>query len=308
MSVELEPFMVSNEIVSDARGLCARVREDGYLFFRGLISKEAILAVRREILRLCREAGWLDEGTELMEGIAAPGVKWVEPQPEFMAVYNRVMHGEQFHALAHDPGLLAMLRALFGEEPLAHPRNIARIIFPQNALHTTPSHQDYLHIQGTEETYTAWIPLGDCPIALGSLVVLAGSNHAGVLPVHRAYGAGGVGIDTETLPQRWVGSDFACGDVVIFHSLTVHKALPNLSPDHVRLSVDYRYQPLSHPVEESSLLPHYAQTTWEDIYADWKSDRYKYYWKSLPLRLASADPRVHAIRSAALQNTDKRSM
>lgn len=292
-------FTVSNDALNDAEELRTRMAREGYLFFRGLIAAEAVLAARHEILALCADAGWLAEGTEIREGIAAPGVAWIEPQPDFMAVYNLVMQNEAFHTLAHDTGLLRMLETLFGETPLAHPRNIARIIFPHNAMHTTPSHQDYIHIQGTEETYTAWIPLGDCPTDLGSLVVLGGSHHTGVLPVRAAYGAGGVGIDTDDLPYEWVGGDFALGDVVVFHSLTVHKALPNLSPDHLRLSVDFRYQPLSHPVDEWSLLPHYAQVTWDEIYANWKSERLKYYWRDLPLRHAEKDPRVHAVRMAA---------
>jgi ectoine hydroxylase-related dioxygenase (phytanoyl-CoA dioxygenase family) len=296
----MSPFTLSNDVRNDGNELRARMRRDGYLFFRGLITPEATLEVRREILRLCAGAGWLAAGTEIMDGIAAPGVAHVEPQPEYMAVYNQVMKNEAFHTLAHAPGLLAMLRTLFGEEPLTHPRNIARIIFPQNLLFTTPAHQDFIHIQGTEETYTAWIPLGDCPLALGSLIVLAGSHGAQeIYPVHEAYGAGGLGIATEAMPYAWVGGDFANGDLVVFHSLTVHKALPNLSPDRLRLSVDFRYQPLSHPVAQSSLLPHFAQLTWEEIYTGWNSARYQYYWRDLPLVPASQDPRVHALRRAA---------
>src|SRR5262245_16542802 len=169
---ELRPFTVSNDALDDDDELRVRMAREGYLFFRGLIDPEATLEVRREILTLCAAAGWLADGTDLMEGIAAPGVAYVEPEPGFMVVYNQVMKNEPFHSLAHAPGLLAMLRTLFGEAALAHPRNIARIIFPQNTQFTTPSHQDYIHIQGTEETYTAWIPLGDCPAALGGLIVL----------------------------------------------------------------------------------------------------------------------------------------
>jgi len=216
-----------------------------------------------------------------------------------MAVYNKLQCSEAFHALAQDPNLLSMLQSLFGEPVLAHPRNIARIIFPNNTLHTTPSHQDYIHVQGTEETYTAWIPLGDCPTNLGSLAVLAGSHRTGILPVHQAYGAGGVGIDTESLTNRWVGGDFSIGDVIVFHSLTVHKALPNQSPNQIRLSVDYRYQPLSHPVSEDSLQPHHRQVDWPTVYECWKSDRYQYYWRNLPIRRAESDPRVQAVRNAA---------
>ena len=293
------PFVVSNGILYDGDALKAQMAGSGYLFFRALIPAESILAARREILARCAEAGWLAPEYDIETGIAASGVSWIEPQPEFMAVYNRIQQGEAFHTLAHEPALTAMFERLFGETPLAHPRNIARIIFPHNTLHTTPSHQDYVHVQGTEETYTAWMPLGECPQSLGSLAVLAGSHRAGILPVHRAYGAGGVGIDTEQLPHQWVGGDFGLGDVVVFHSLAVHKALPNLSPNQIRLSVDYRYQPLSHPVSCDSLLPHYAQVSWTEVYTGWRSERCQYYWNNLPIRRAERDPRVHAVRAAA---------
>ena len=52
----------------------------------------------------------------------------------------------------------------------------------------------------------------------------------------------------------WVGGDYEIGDAIFFHSHTVHKALPNQSPDRIRLSVDYRYQGGSQPVTEGSLL------------------------------------------------------
>ncbi len=296
----LTPFLISDASTEDAQTLRERMQREGYLFFRGLISVPEIRQTRAEILKWCAVEGWLQPGAEPMEGIAATGVAHTEPNPDYMAVYDKVLRGEAFNTLAHDAGLLAVLRLLFEEEPLPHARNIARILFPQNTLHTTPAHQDYLHIQGTEETYTAWIPLGDCPRDLGSLIVMPGSHRAGVCSVHRAYGAGGVGIDTEALPYGWAGSDFEVGDVVLFHSLTVHKALPNLSLDRLRLSVDFRYQPLSHPVAASSLKPHYERQSWEEIYADWTSTRFQYYWQDLPIHYSGDDPRVVAARQAAL--------
>ena len=296
----LAPFLISDPADESPQTLRDRMRRDGYLFFRGLISAPQIRQTRAEILEACSAEGWLQQGSEPGEGIAATGIARTEPEPAYMDVYDRVLRGEAFNTLAHDPGLLSVLRMLFQEEPLPHARNIARIIFPQNTLHTTPAHQDYLHIQGTEETYTAWIPLGDCPRALGSLIVMPGSHRAGVCSVHRAYGAGGVGIDTDALPYQWTGSDFVAGDVVLFHSLTVHKALPNLSPDRLRLSVDFRYQPLSHPVAASSLKPHYDRQTWEEIYTDWTDVKHQFYWRDMPIRFAGTDdPRVLAVRKAA---------
>ena len=295
----LGPFLVSDAAKESAQTLRDRMQRDGYLFFRGLISAPQIRRTRAEILAACAAEGWLDTRADTDAGVAAPGIARTEPEPAYMSVYDRVLHGEAFNALSHDPALLSVLKVLFAEQPLPHARNIARIIFPQNTLHTTPAHQDYLHIQGTEETYTAWIPLGACPKELGSLIVMPGSHRAGVYSVHRAYGAGGVGIDPEALPYAWAGSDFEEGDVVLFHSLTVHKALPNLSPDRLRLSVDFRYQPLSHPVAASSLKPHYDRQTWDQIYAGWSDDRLQYYWRDMPIRYAGEDPRVAAVRQAA---------
>ena len=295
----MEELVPCNELLSRPSALKEQARQAGCLFFKGLVDRAALEVVRREILSLCASAGWLAEGTDPMEGIAAPGVAHVEPQPAFMEVYDQVMRLESFHSLAHDAGLLAAVRALFTEDVLVHPRNIARIIFPHNVRFTTPAHQDYVHIQGTENTWTAWIPLGDCPRALGGLAVMLGSHHNGVYPVHSAYGAGGLGINTDVLPFPWATADYQTGDVLLFHSLTVHKALPNLTNDRLRLSTDFRYQPVSEPITEGSLLPHYARLSWEEIYAGWHSTRYQYYWRDLPLNIVEWSPHFH--RSATPQ-------
>ena len=113
-------FLVSNGALDDPDELRRRAKRDGYLFFRALLDRESLLNVRRQILELCSKAGWLAEGTELMDGIATPGFKWVEPHPEFMKVYYEVMKLEDFHALAHSPSLLELYGKLFGEEVLVH--------------------------------------------------------------------------------------------------------------------------------------------------------------------------------------------
>src|SRR5436305_646339 len=56
------PFEVSNTRLGDGSALQARMDQDGYLFFRGLSSTEAIREARREVLGRCAEAGWLKPG------------------------------------------------------------------------------------------------------------------------------------------------------------------------------------------------------------------------------------------------------
>jgi hypothetical protein len=290
--MQAREFLESKDALGSPDELRNRARRDGYLFFRGLLKEDALLTVRRHILDLCRKAGWLEKGSDAMEGRAAPGVAYVEPQPEFMKVYDEVMKLESFHSLAHDPAILDVCGKVFGEEVLVHARNIARIIFPQNAKFTTPAHQDYIYIQGTPETYTAWIPLGDCPKELGGLSVMVGSHRAGIFKVKAAYGAGGSTIADE-LPYIWAEGDFKLGDFILFHSMTVHKGLPNLTASSIRLSVDYRYQGRSQPLVESSMQPHYGKLSWDEIYKGWKSTKFQYYWKDLNLDYVPFDRSPH---------------
>jgi hypothetical protein len=288
------PFLDSTPVAADAAELRARAARAGYLFFRGLLPAATILALRRQILDLCARHGFLEPGSDPADAIASPGARYREGDPEYMALYDDLQRLEAFHALAHQPPLMAVLGRLFGEAVLVHPRNIARVMFPQNHQFTTPAHQDFVHIQGTEETYSAWIPLGDCPRELGNLEVLPGSHRFGVLPVRSAYGAGGLGVETDQLELEWAGGDFACGDVLLFQSLCVHRATNNRTPDRVRLSVDYRYQGVSQPVVESSLLPHFNRLPWDEIYQGWQDPALQYYWRDYDLQIAEFTRQYHA--------------
>lgn len=283
---DVEPFLESTALIADPPALRARAAEDGYLFFRGLLPPDALLEVRRQMLTVLERHGWLAPDAPLMEGVARPELLFQEGDEAFAPVYDDVQRLEAFHALAHAPSLLGMFAALFGEPVLVHPRNIARLIYPRSAAFTTPAHQDYVHIQGTPETWTAWFPLGDCPRHLGGLEVLERSHRNGLLPVHAAAGAGGLGVDPNGVGGAWRGGDFACGDVVVFHSHNVHRGVPNHSRERFRLSCDFRYQAASQPVVEGSLQPHHGRLSWDEIYRDWRDESLRYYWRRFALNLA----------------------
>lgn len=283
----IEPFTVSNEFLDQPEKLRDQAHKDGYLFFKQLIDTDSIQKLRQDFLEICHRHGWAQGGETLMDGIRIGG-PFMEGDDGYWPVLDEFQSLESFHAFAHHPSIINMCDKLFGEKTLVHPRNIGRIMFPENTKFTTPAHQDFIHIRGTEETYTAWIPLGDCPKYLGGLSVLTGSHRAGIYPVKPAFGAGGLGIDTDPLEADdiyWVSGDYEIGDALFFHSHAVHKALPNQTPDKIRLSVDYRYQGSTKPVTEGSLLPHFNRMPWEQIYKEWKSKEYQYYWKSFNLNL-----------------------
>lgn len=287
---KIEPFNISNTLLEQPENLREQARQDGYLYFKKLIDEDSIMNLRRDFLEICHRHGWVEGGSILMDGIriGEPFGPFMEGDDGYWPVLDEFQSLESFHAFAHHPAILDMCDKLFGEKTLVHPRNIGRIMFPENTKYTTPAHQDFIHIRGTEETFTAWIPLGVCPEHLGGLTVLSGSHRNGIYPVKPAFGAGGLGIETEPLEANglyWVGGDFDIGDALFFHSHTVHKALPNQTPDKMRLSVDYRYQGSSQPVTQGSLLPHFNRMPWDEIYKGWTSQTYQYYWHDMDLNI-----------------------
>jgi ectoine hydroxylase-related dioxygenase (phytanoyl-CoA dioxygenase family) len=81
---------------------------------------------------------------------------------------------------------------------------------------------------------TTWVPLMPIPVRLGGLAVLPGS-HLGTPPPPRVL-----------RPERdaadgWATADYAVGDVLLFHCLTSHAALPNRA-GRLRVSQDCRWQ------------------------------------------------------------------
>jgi ectoine hydroxylase-related dioxygenase (phytanoyl-CoA dioxygenase family) len=285
-------FQDSTPLLDDPPALRRKMNDDSFLFFRGLLPREAVLDLRRQILLIMQRNGWLSADAPLMDGLIDPSVYQMETWGGVgvtREAYADIYRLEAFHRLAHHPAVIRALELLMGEAVLPHPRNIARMMFPTPAHAPTPPHQDYIHIQGTPSVYTCWLPAGDCSQSLGGLSLMRGSHTVGILPVRASEGAGGRAVILDGLEQEWVTGDFAAGDVLLFHSLTVHKSLPNQFPNRLRLSVDYRYQPVSLPIEERSLLPHGDVIPWEDVYATWPTDELQYYWRKHDLTFQEFD-------------------
>ncbi|MBO9608627.1 MAG: phytanoyl-CoA dioxygenase family protein [Paenibacillaceae bacterium] len=258
MSDRLQEFEVSNALLNNIPALRERLEEKGYLFFRDVLDKEALLAIRRGMLELAAGHGWVREGTDPIEGIYSGSVQ--EPGKfETTRLYREILDLATFNAFGRNPVLMLLYSGLFGAEALEHRRRIGRITTPQSFKQTTPAHQDFYYIRGTQATYTNWIPTGHCPRELGGLAVLEGSNHLGFLEHVPMSGTGGRGIpqeETDRSGLRWLTTDFALGDLLLFHSLTVHKALHNTTQEQLRVSLEYRIQPSGDAIDPGSQTYH----------------------------------------------------
>ena len=285
-SQELTELRHSNDTITDADELKNRLHEDGYLFFRRLLDSDRLWDLRRQMLSLMQKGGWLIAGTDPMDGIADPAARSTEGDPEYTDVYHDVYKLEAFHSIAHCREVLDVLERVRGCAMMPQPQKVARLWFPKFIEHTTPTHQDFVHFQGTYDNLTCWSPVGDCPRELGGLAVLRGSHRVNrVLQHHFSLGAGSLHVDParhEELGDEWQTTDYEVGDTLVFPALTIHKALPNFTEDRLRVSLDNRYQRAGDPIAEHMLNPHLSSMsplTWQEVYENWSSEEFQYYWK-----------------------------
>jgi ectoine hydroxylase-related dioxygenase (phytanoyl-CoA dioxygenase family) len=261
-STEIHPLHWSDASEKPER-LRARLDQDGYLAMHEIAPMELALQVRRDILGLCQEAGWLDPDSDVIDGRWNGGDVYTEGDPAHMEIYKQVVRLASFNAFPQQPVFINLASRLLGETAFNHNLRIARIIFPKNTSQSIGAHQDHFYLPGTAEVLTMWTALGDCPIDLGVLAILRSSNRLGLLGHEQDASKkfAGMGVRDEqwkdSADLQWVAGDMQLGDVLIFHSHTVHKAMPNRTDDQMRLSLDNRYQGVGKPVNMKNLHLHY---------------------------------------------------
>jgi cystathionine beta-synthase len=293
----LASFDISGAL-DDPAELRRRLARDSFLLIRRLLDQSLIYELRAQVLARLASVGWVKQPYDLEEPLPAGpahhdrGVMAGRPvaDPGWRAGYTAVQSLEGLHALAHRPELLQVLSRLFGETPVVHPRKIARIGFPGIAF-PTPPHQDALFNETAADVVTAWIPLGCCTAQAGALRVLRGSANDGVLEPRPDDGLGGESVPVRLDDPRWVIGDYAPGDVILFHSRTVHMAPPN-QMGSLRLSVDARYQSAQEPFKAAALMPHGHSSGqlpgWRELTAGWTTSK----WVEIdrPIRLVAVAP------------------
>ncbi|MCY4111446.1 MAG: phytanoyl-CoA dioxygenase family protein [Chloroflexi bacterium] len=293
---DVRPFFDATDIAGDADAARSRFDRDGYLFVRGLLPPPVVEDLRRQFLTVLRDAEWIAADSPPDDQVAELRAFAVEPEPAYQKVYNQLYRLPAFHALQHRAELLDLIGAVLDAPVIPQPRVIARVLFPDRTAHTTPAHQDFVPVQGAADTITAWIPLTDLSPEMGGLQIAAGTHRKGVFDFVPALGAGGMEI-TDPLHGAWVGGTFQQGDVLFFHSMTVHRGAP-ATGTRLRLSVDLRFQRMADPIAPGSLRPHDPDVTWEQIYEGWAPGQHQYFWRDWDLDVADFDTQYNEKRDA----------
>lgn len=276
------PFAVSDP--GDKRVVLGqRFARDGYLYFPRALPGDLTAPVLEGML------GVLAPGIEWDEKTQTPvlqGEPFFESDPLWDALYPKIQALESLHTLFHTEALQRLMRIVAGDEVFVYPMKMARIAAPRKLGFETPPHQDaYSHHAGPSMA-GVWVGLHAVEAAMGRLTILQGSHRRGVRPVHAARGVGGVQCEIYADETRWQVSNVNAGDVIIFHSRTVHRAQANTDARRVRLSVDTRFCDYGAPVFSTNLDPHHAwripELDWDYVYREWRTDQLKHYWRDYP--------------------------
>ncbi len=154
-----------------------------------------------------------------------------------------------YYDLMSNPKIVDAVEGLIGPEIFANPVYNVRPKVPKVAAGAVPWHQDksYWPDANANPVITVWIPLVDATEVNGCLHIIPRTHKKRVIEHHaETYSGTGyteVALDYVERKKRDVISlPLEAGGAILFNDRLVHSSTPNRS-DHVRWSVDLRYQP-----------------------------------------------------------------
>lgn len=218
-----------------------RLADEGYLFFRGLLRAADVKVASDSVRAELSLGGWTDGDGRPVGVQRAVTVRDALADPSFRAA----LASRALNRLAYLPQLRGLIRQILGAGAFSYPVKVLRVVYPEPPSRITKGryiHQDFA-VSGVQDMLTTWLPLMDIPAQLGGLAVLPGSHL-------------GPPLRPELLradEPRWATTDYRPGDVLLFHCLTSHAALPNHA-DHLRISADFRWQAADQPAPAELVL------------------------------------------------------
>ncbi|MEI6085203.1 MAG: phytanoyl-CoA dioxygenase family protein [Verrucomicrobiota bacterium] len=152
-----------------------------------------------------------------------------------------------YFVLMSNPKLLDAVQSLIGPEIFANPVYNVRPKVPKVAAGAVPWHQDksYWPDANANPVITVWIPLVDSTPENGCLHLIPGTHTKRVIPHHQETysGTGFLALGDEVAKGKKVLQlPMSAGSALLFNDRLLHMSTRNNS-DHVRWSVDLRYQP-----------------------------------------------------------------
>ncbi|MDA1192153.1 MAG: phytanoyl-CoA dioxygenase family protein [Candidatus Poribacteria bacterium] len=255
----------SNDIFDSGEKLQARMKEDGYLFLRGVLDRSVVNDARRALLDKLASVDEVSKDHPLMDAIFSGTSTRGSIDTRQFGVEMRTLPAVK--RLVHDGDIIRFFEKFLGGEVRSFDYIWLRTVRVGGA---TGCHYDKVYMgRGTERLYTAWTPIGDVPYEDGALMVLENSHKMreliesyGRIDVDsddpNPYGGGWFSSNPVQVQAehggRWLTAGdggFRTGDLLVFTMYTMHCSLDNKSPvNRIRLTSDTRYQLASEPIDE----------------------------------------------------------
>ncbi|MAE65046.1 MAG: phytanoyl-CoA dioxygenase [Phycisphaeraceae bacterium] len=256
----------SAALLDDPPALQRRMEEDGYLFLRGYLDREEVMAARLEVCRRLAAMGYIDTDQPLIEAMARPDTP-VPYKPQTLTTDNGALL-----KLLYDGRMIAFYERFLGGAVSHYDYTWFRAMSPFQRA--TLAHCDVVYMgRGTRNLFTSWTPIGDAPLEEGPLCVMPRSHRIEKLrdnycrtdvdklcrnrPLDdgrlRPQSPGSLSFRPVPLRRNlglpFLSTNFEAGDLLVFSIFTIHCGLDNHGR-RVRLSTDTRYQLASEPQDE----------------------------------------------------------
>jgi len=237
----------SSHLLGDGPALRRQIAADGYVFMRRLLPPERVRAVGTAGMRCLQSAGWVESGFDPDSASPRLPIRAVRMRDALGDPgYQRILAAPGFNSIPFVSPLADLMAQILGPMGFCYPLKIPRIVYPADLVPRQPGnfvHKDYGAVQ---DMFTCWVPFGDVPRTLGGLAVRPGSHHSDrVRPRPLNH-----------LGPGWKSTDYEAGDVLVFHCLTTHAALPNRAA-RLRFSGEYRWQLADQPAPRRMVIgPH----------------------------------------------------
>jgi len=246
----------SARLLDDPAVLRRRLAEDGYLFLRGVLDRDAVLAARGEVLARLAAVDEIAPGGDVFTGRSARKAR----EPDLGRFWRSVSEGPALRAVTHGRDIARVMEIVAGEAPRAQDFLFLRVGVPGRA---TGLHFDYpFFTRMHDQVWTVWTSMGDTPVSRGPLMVVENSYRFSdlvesvvgfdvVRDTSRKAAFAENAIDfARSRGTRLLTADFRAGDVILFGMYLLHGSLDHHDASStVRVSTDLRWQPARMPVD-----------------------------------------------------------
>jgi hypothetical protein len=242
-----------------------KLDEDGFLYLKGVLGREAVLDARAVVIRGLVEKGdvLLDQNKSVLLDACNLGCL-----PNMEGV-NSLTHSKEMLNLLEGSSIKSVVGAALGVDSNQTKTFDYKWLRAVGRSTFTGVHCDAVYMsRGSSNLLTCWIPIEEnATLELGALAMCKGSHRSkGLTKLRDTYGK----FDTEAEPGfegsgwftndpleisrmdpevQWVSGDYEAGDILIFSLLTLHCSTANLT-DRVRISCDIRYQPANEIIDD----------------------------------------------------------